>query len=113
DRVESSLDLAGRRWRDPTYLRSEHNLHPVLFQDLPHRFGDVRVLPDQELIGALDDRDLTAEAAEELAELQRDVSTADDEEGPRDAIELHDRGRIKGSDAVEAGDRRFRRTRPG
>src|SRR5712692_1925267 len=61
--ADSGLDLAARRRLDPGDLRSEQNLHPILFQDLPDGVGDVRILPDQELTGALDDGDVAAEPA--------------------------------------------------
>ena len=49
----------------------------------------------QELLAALHDGHRAAEAAEHLGELQADVAPAEDEQLPRNLLQLHDRGGVE------------------
>ena len=88
--------------------RGQHR-DPVIAQDRGDLVGDVLVFHHHQPGGAFDDRDLAAEPAEHLAELQPDVAAAKDDQVLGDLVELHDRGRVEHRDVARAVDRQ----RPG
>ena len=52
----------------------EQDLDAIRLQQLANFRGNVRVLPTQELLSVLHDRDSTAKAAKHLAEFQTDIA---------------------------------------
>ena len=57
------------------------DLDPVFLEDLEHGIRNIRVLAREDLLAPLDDGDLGAKAAEELAEFEGDVNPVTGEQG--------------------------------
>ena len=87
----------------------EMNLQAVFFQYRGNGIGDIFVFAAEELAGALEDGDATAQAVEELREFQADVAPAEHEKMRRNFAEFHDRSAVQEGNFREArniGDRR-------
>ncbi len=75
----------------PDRRRGGQDRDPVIAQDRGDPVRDVLVLDHHQARGVLDDRDLAAEPAEHLPELQPDVAAAEDDQVLGELVQLHDR----------------------
>ena len=92
-------------------LRVQAHVHALGFQDPGHRRGDVRRFPLDQAVAGVDERDLAAEAAVHLRELQPDVAAADDDQVLGQHLQVQD-GRVgQVVHPVEPGERRHERAR--
>src|SRR5205823_3665890 len=80
-------------------VRAQDQLDAVATQDLAERFAQRRGLAGEQVLGALDDHDLAAEAAHGLRHLHADGPAAEDEQAARDR--RHARHLTVGPHAVE------------
>ena len=88
-------------------LHAECELDPVAAQHLAERLAERRGLAREHVRGALDERDLAAEAAHGLRQLDADRAAAEHEQPPRDGLHA---GRLAvRPDAVELAQARDRR----
>ena len=88
-------------------VRAEDELDAVAAQDLAERLAQRRGLAGEQVLGALDERHLAAEAADGLGHLDADRPAAEDEQPARDRLHA---GRLAvGPDAVELAQARDRR----
>ncbi|MNY04002.1 hypothetical protein D3C86_1366510 [compost metagenome] len=69
-------------YRRADALRPAADADAFRFQDLPHLQGDLRIFPRNQVLAALHHRDLRAEPAEHLRELQSHIAAADDDQVP-------------------------------
>ena len=86
------------------------NADAFLLEQIPDGPGNVRILPSDERRSHLDDRDLTSEAPEHLAELEADVAPADDDEVLGQDAQVHHRAVREKRGAIDAGQFRDRGT---
>ena len=87
--------------------------HAFVFERLLQALGDFGVLARDDLVVELDDRDVAAEAAEHLAELEPEVVAAEDDQVLRHLLEVHDVAVGQVLDLVEAGNRQDARAGAG
>ena len=88
-------------------MRAEDELDAVAAQDLAERLAQRRGLAGEQVLGALDERDLAAEATHGLRHLDADRPAAEHEQAARDG--LHAGHLAVGPDAVELAQARDRR----
>src|SRR5205807_4954399 len=110
--MEGQFDPAAGAPPDALDLGFHEHFHPILAQDLRHFLGDIGILAGQQLLPPLHDRHPAAEPAEHLPELEPDVAAAHDQEVLGNLAQIHDRRRVQGGNAVEAGHRGLGRPGP-
>ncbi len=71
------------------------NLDALLLEDLEDLRGDILVLPAEQLVAPVHDRDPGAEATEHLPEFQPDVAAANHQQMFGDVSQFHDRGGVE------------------
>ena len=88
-------------------MHAEGELDAVAAQDLAERLAERRGSRGEQVLGALDERHLAAEAAHGLRHLDADRAAAEHEQAARDGLHA---GRLAvGPDAVELAQARHRR----
>src|SRR5439155_276788 len=100
--AEARLDLRSLLV-ERRHLRAETDLHEELFAMARERLDEVAVHAGQEAVGHLDERHLAAERGVDLAELETDVASADDEEALGQIGELERPRRVHHAVARQRG----------
>jgi len=89
------------------------NLDALLLEDLEDLPGNIRILPAEQLVAPVHDRDPGSEATEHLPELQPDVAAADHQKMFGDVSQFHDRGGVEIGNLLDTFQRRHGGTSAG
>ena len=90
---------------------ADHDLDPFRLEQPPRQRRDVVVLAEDQAIGVFDDRHRGAEAAENLRELQTDVTAAGDDQPAGQDVEIEHGRVVERADARQPRPIRHRRAR--
>src|SRR5215470_2161159 len=101
-----ALELHVRPPVDPRDAGAVDDLDPLLDEDLLDLRRDIGILAWNQAVVAVHDRDARAVAPEHLAELEPDVSPAQDHQVSGHGAELHDARRVQRADVAQTRDRR-------
>src|SRR5579862_1726112 len=87
---------------------TEENINSIFAKDLLYLLRDIRIFTCEQLLSRLDDRHTASETAEQLAKLQPDISSTENEQMVRYGVEFHDGDIVEsvhGFEAVKFGSR--------
>src|SRR5262245_26712802 len=108
-RSYGQMNLAASTFFNARSLGVEQDLDPAFAPDPSDLIGHILIFASEQLRRALDNRHAAAEAPKHLPEFESDVTSAQNQQAPRQFVQLHDRRRIESRDLIEAVHSRVRR----